>query len=256
MGRTRSRHGSVGLRVIGAFKLLGALLLFGAGIGVFRLLGRDVGEALEDLAATFHLDPHNHYIDRAISAASGVDAHRLKEIGVGTFLYALLYGAEGTGLVLGKKWGGYLTVVVTGAVDPAGGLRGRPEGERDADHRPRRQPRRSSSTSIWKLVQEHRAERGVRGPAARGLTASRPRLDPEQVPHEEVAAPALAVGAAAGAVAAAGDDEQVEVLVRLDQGVDHLHRRGRVDVVVELADGQQQLAPGACGRSSTFDCSA
>jgi uncharacterized membrane protein (DUF2068 family) len=113
-----SRHGSVGLRVIGAFKLVGALLLLGAGVGVFRLLGRDLGETLERFAANFHLDPHNYYIDRVISAASGIDAHRLKAIGVGTILYGLLYGAEGTGLALGKKWGGYLTVVVTGLFIP------------------------------------------------------------------------------------------------------------------------------------------
>lgn len=113
-----ARRGPVGLRIIGAFKLVGAVLLLGAGIGVFRLLGRDLGESLEHMAATFRLDPHSHYMNRAIAAVSGIDDHRLRQIGIGTILYALLYGAEGTGLVLGKKWGGYLTVVVTGALIP------------------------------------------------------------------------------------------------------------------------------------------
>ena len=44
------------------------------------------------------------------------------------------------------------------------------------------------------------------------------------------------------AVARAGKDDEVEILVGLDQGVDHLHRRGRIDVVVQFADGQQELA--------------
>lgn len=113
-----TKRGPVGFRVIGAFKLLGALLLFGAGIGVFRLLGRDVGEALEDLAATCRIDPNNHYIHGAISWASGIDRSRLKIIGVGTFFYATLYAAEGIGLVLGTTWGGYLTAIATGSLIP------------------------------------------------------------------------------------------------------------------------------------------
>ena len=113
-----SKRGSVGFRVIGAFKLLGATLLFGAGIGVLRLLGRDVGEALEDFAATCRIDPNNHYLHAAISWASGIDRSRLKMIGVGTFFYAALYAAEGIGLVLGTAWGGYLTAVATGSLIP------------------------------------------------------------------------------------------------------------------------------------------
>ena len=113
-----AKRGPVGFRIIGAFKLVGALLLFGAGFGVFRLLGRDVGETLEGIAATFRLDPRNHYLHSAISWASGIDRDKLRAIGVGTFLYAGLYLAEGVGLVLGKVWGGYLTVVVTGALIP------------------------------------------------------------------------------------------------------------------------------------------
>jgi len=43
-------------------------------------------------------------------------------------------------------------------------------------------------------------------------------------------------------VLAAGEHEQVEGLVRLDQRVGHLQRRRRVDVFIELADQQQQPA--------------
>jgi uncharacterized membrane protein (DUF2068 family) len=112
------RHGPVGFRIIGAFKLVGAILLFGAGIGVYKLAGRDVGGTLEEIAATYRLDPHSHFLHSAISWASGIDRARLKAIGVGTFFYAALYAAEGIGLVLGKVWGGYLTAVVTGALIP------------------------------------------------------------------------------------------------------------------------------------------
>ncbi len=113
-----TNRGPIGFRIIGAFKLVGALLLFGAGIGVYKLAGHDVGGVLEEIAATCRLDPQSHYLHSAISYVSGIDRARLRAIGVGTFLYAALYAAEGTGLVLGKVWGGYLTAVVTGALIP------------------------------------------------------------------------------------------------------------------------------------------
>ncbi len=66
-------------------------------------------------------------------------------------------------------------------------------------------------------------------------------LGAEQMADEEILHAALAVRAA-HAVAAAGHHEQVEVLVGLDERVDESHRRFRRDVVVHLADDQEQLA--------------
>ena len=43
---------------------------------------------------------------------------RLKAIGVGTFLYALLYLIEGIGLLLRKHWAEYFTVIMTGLFIP------------------------------------------------------------------------------------------------------------------------------------------
>ena len=67
------------------------------------------------------------------------------------------------------------------------------------------------------------------------------RLDAEQVPDEEVIHPPLAVGTA-HAVVGVGDDQQLEILAGLDQGIDQPHRRLGRDVGVHLADDQQQLA--------------
>lgn len=156
----RSRRGPVGFRVLGAFKLVGALLLLGAGVGVFRLLGRDLGETLEHFAATFHLDPHSRYLDAAVAKVAGLDDSKLRAIGVGTILYAILYGAEGTGLVLGKVWGGYLTVVVTAALIPLEIW--------EVIRRP--EPKRITVLVlnlailvyvVWKLIQERRAARAA-----------------------------------------------------------------------------------------------
>ncbi len=156
MGDPKKRHGPVGFRIIGAFKLVGAILLFGAGIGVYKLAGRDVSETLEEMAATYRLDPHSHFFHAAISWVSGIDRAKLRAIGVGTFFYAMLYAAEGIGLVLEKAWGGYLTVVVTGALIPLEVW--------EVVHKP--EPKRITVLVvnvailiyvIWKLIQERRA---------------------------------------------------------------------------------------------------
>jgi uncharacterized membrane protein (DUF2068 family) len=118
MRTTVPRRGPLGFRIIGAFKIAGALMLFAAGIGVFRMMNKDVAETLEHTAMTWRLDPHNRYIDSAISWASRIDRTRLKEIGFGTFFYACLYLVEGIGLVLERRWAGYLTVVATGSLIP------------------------------------------------------------------------------------------------------------------------------------------
>jgi uncharacterized membrane protein (DUF2068 family) len=164
MGAT-SRRGPVGFRIIGAFKLVGSLLLLGAGVGVYRLAGRDVGGALEEIAATYRLDPRNHFIHAAISWVSGIDHARLRAIGVGTFFYAALYLAEGIGLVLGKAWGGYLTAVATGSLVPL-------EIWEVARHP---EPKRITVLVVnlailvyvvWKLIQERRAAKGAGAAAA------------------------------------------------------------------------------------------
>lgn len=108
----------LGFRIIGGFKLLGGLLCLSAGVGLFRLLKRDVGEGLENAVALMRLDPHSHYLHSAISWISGVPRGRLKAVGFGTFFYAALYLIEGTGLVLRRRWAGYLTVVATGSLIP------------------------------------------------------------------------------------------------------------------------------------------
>ncbi len=67
------------------------------------------------------------------------------------------------------------------------------------------------------------------------------RLDALQVPDKEVGHAASAIFAT-HAVAAAGNDQQVEILAGLDQRVGQPHRRFRRHVVVHFADDQQQLA--------------
>jgi uncharacterized membrane protein (DUF2068 family) len=111
-----SRDGALWL--IGGFKLAKGLLLLAVGVGALRLLHHDVASALASLIAQLHVDPDNRYVDRAFTALLSLDDRRLKEISAGTFFYAALLLTEGTGLLLGRRWAEYFTVVVTGSFIP------------------------------------------------------------------------------------------------------------------------------------------
>ncbi len=119
MSATTRRHsGDAGLWLIGGFKLAKGLLLLVVGVGILRLLHRDVADVLASWIAQLHVDPENRYVDRALSAALSLDDRRLKQISVGTFAYSALLLTEGIGLLLRQRWAEYLTVIVTGSFIP------------------------------------------------------------------------------------------------------------------------------------------
>ena len=110
--------GDAGLWLIGGFKLAKGLLLLVVGVGILRLLHRDVADVLASWIAQLHVDPENRYVDRALSAALSLDDRRLKQISVGTFAYSALLLTEGIGLLLRQRLAEYLTVIVTGSFIP------------------------------------------------------------------------------------------------------------------------------------------
>ena len=113
-----ARRKDVGFLVIGAMKLASAVGLFAAGCGIFRMIDKDIGGALEHFVERLHLDPDNRLIHAVIERVGVIDSRHLKVIGAGTFLYAFLHTLEGTGLLLRRRWAGYLTVVITGLLLP------------------------------------------------------------------------------------------------------------------------------------------
>ncbi len=113
-----SGRGGLGYRLIGAMKLLSALCLLAAGVGVFRLLNKDLGEVLEHYASRLHLDPENQLIRSTASQLAGIDRKHLMALGAGTFFYAALEGLEGIGLILKRRWAEYLTILATALLLP------------------------------------------------------------------------------------------------------------------------------------------
>jgi uncharacterized membrane protein (DUF2068 family) len=116
MNAPRPRH--VGLKVIGALKLISGATALLVGIGVFRFLGHDPGPRAERLISHLGLDPHNAIIHEAISRITGIDRAHLRALEAGTFFYAALHTVEGIGLILGYHWAEYLVIVATGSLIP------------------------------------------------------------------------------------------------------------------------------------------
>jgi uncharacterized membrane protein (DUF2068 family) len=113
-----SQNRVLGFRVIGALKLATALLLAAAGVGIFQLMNKDLGEVVERFVSRLHLDPENRLVHEIIARVVGVDRTHLKLLGAGTFFYAALELTEGVGLLLQRHWAEYLTVIATGLLLP------------------------------------------------------------------------------------------------------------------------------------------
>lgn len=106
------------LRLIAVFKFFKAGLLIAVGIGLFKLLHKDVGDVFMHWSETLRLDPGSHFVNLALEKAARVSPAQVKKLGLGSFLYAGLFLAEGTGLWLRKRWGEWLTVIITSSLVP------------------------------------------------------------------------------------------------------------------------------------------
>src|SRR5215471_8800552 len=106
------------LRIIAVFKFLKATLLIALSAGLFRMLHQDLGMRLEHWVRAMRLDPGNRYIEHVLMRVSDLSPVQIKRIGLVGLLYAGLFLVEGTGLWLQRRWGEWVTVVLTGMLVP------------------------------------------------------------------------------------------------------------------------------------------
>jgi uncharacterized membrane protein (DUF2068 family) len=106
------------LTLIGIFKLVKAAGLIILGIGLLKLLHRDIADTILHWIEVLRVDPDNRFIHRALLRIFNVNAKQLKELSVGTFLYAGIFLTEGSGLLARKHWAEYLTLLSTALFIP------------------------------------------------------------------------------------------------------------------------------------------
>ncbi len=106
------------LRLIAVFKLLKTVLLIVAGVGVLKLIHMDITNVLEHLVMKLGLDPGSRYVAEALQKADKLTPDRVMDIGIGSFIYAGLFLAEGIGLWLLKRWAEWFTAILTSTLVP------------------------------------------------------------------------------------------------------------------------------------------
>ena len=113
-----SRPKSTTLFLIALFKLTKGILLLIVGIGVHKLLHRDVADTIAHWVDVLRVDPDNRYIHRLLAHALLVTPAQLRAASVGTFIYSGLLLTEGIGLLLRKRWAEYFTIITTAGLIP------------------------------------------------------------------------------------------------------------------------------------------
>jgi len=106
------------LRLIALFKFAKAILLIATGIGALHFVHTNLTQSAENIVRKYHLDPGNHYVGVVLARISSVTPRRLHELGAVAFVYAGLFLLEGVGLWSLKRWGEWITVIITGSLLP------------------------------------------------------------------------------------------------------------------------------------------
>ena len=106
-------HHHGGLVAIGLFKLVKAIFFSGLGIAAIHFIHKDLGDALLRVATEFKFDPESHFIAVLMGKVDMLDAHRLRQISIGSFGYSALALTEGIGLLMEKVWAEYLTLILS-----------------------------------------------------------------------------------------------------------------------------------------------
>jgi uncharacterized membrane protein (DUF2068 family) len=118
VARAAKQSSSFILILIGLFKLVKALLLIAVGVGSIKFLHKDLGSTVMHWIQVLRVDPDNRFIHGTLVRIFRVTPKQLKELSVGTFLYAGVFLTEGMGLLLRKHWAEYFTIISTGLFIP------------------------------------------------------------------------------------------------------------------------------------------
>lgn len=114
----KPRHHNRWLVLIAVYKVLQALLFVAIGVGALRLLHKDIGDVLSQLADRLRFNPESKFVNFILERASLINDPILRRIGVAALSYAGISMAEGIGLYFEKAWAEYLTLAITASFLP------------------------------------------------------------------------------------------------------------------------------------------
>jgi uncharacterized membrane protein (DUF2068 family) len=106
------------LVLIGVVKVLKAILLIALGIGAIHLLHGNIAEQVERWSQRLNLDARNPWFQTFPAKVESMSPHKISLVCAGAFVYAGLFLTEGTGLLMRKRWGEIVTIIITSSFLP------------------------------------------------------------------------------------------------------------------------------------------
>jgi uncharacterized membrane protein (DUF2068 family) len=106
------------LRLIAVLRLFKAALLIVVGVGALKLVHSDLPAILEKWVTMSGLDPGSRYVGRILLQAAALTPNKIKDLAVGSFIYAALFLTEGVGLWLMKRWAVWFSIIITSSLVP------------------------------------------------------------------------------------------------------------------------------------------
>jgi uncharacterized membrane protein (DUF2068 family) len=113
----RRDRGSI-VFLIGLFRLFKALLLLAAGGSALGLMRPDTAQRMRQWLTTFPYAGDHSWLQHLIGAVTGMDERHALIVAIAAFSYAALFIVEGTGLILGRAWAEWMTVIATASFIP------------------------------------------------------------------------------------------------------------------------------------------
>lgn len=107
-----------GLRAVASLEALKGILAIIAGIGLFTLLHKDLGDVAENIVEALHLNPAHRIAHAFINAADRVSDTRIVAIACIALGYALIRFIEAYGLWHARTWAEWFAIISGGAYLP------------------------------------------------------------------------------------------------------------------------------------------
>ena len=101
--------------MVAGFEATKGFVVLAAGLGLFHLLHKDVGDAAERLVRHLHLDVDRKYPRIFIEAADRIDDAHLRMLAIVALLYSVVRFVEGYGLWRDRRWAEWFAVI-SGAI--------------------------------------------------------------------------------------------------------------------------------------------
>jgi uncharacterized membrane protein (DUF2068 family) len=118
ISKQEKRRRDTGETLIAILKLFKAVLFIALAFGALSIVHKDAQEVLAHRIDQIGVDPENRHLEKLLEYAGYASPKKIAEFTVGFFFYGVLFGIEGVGLLMMKRWAQWFTAIVTASFIP------------------------------------------------------------------------------------------------------------------------------------------